>query len=120
MQTMCVTILTYQHTIEYVREQVIIGKGPHLLTDDFLAKERLPQINMPQITLQHMQSGGELPSWLLHTDLPPPTKDFILQKLFQPMPYSLPLPSPVIVDIAPVTLDELTYDYWQSLINGFL
>ncbi len=120
MQTMCVTILTYQHAIDYDGEQVSIGKRPHRLTDDFLAKERIPQINMPPITALHIQSGGELPPWLLPDDLHPQTKGFIVQRLFAPMPHSLPLRSPVLVDIAYVTLEELTYEYWQSLTNGFL
>ena len=75
---------------------------------------------MPPFTPLHYDSGGELPPWLLPEELPPPAKDFIKQRLFAPMPYSLPIRSPVLVDIAHVTLEELTYEYWESLINGFL
>ncbi len=75
---------------------------------------------MPPFTAQHIESGGELPPWLLPAELPPHTKDLIKQRLFAPMPYSLPIRSPVLIDITHVTLEELTYEYWESVINGFL
>ncbi len=48
------------------------------------------------------------------------TKDHMANKLLNPMPLRLPVRSPVIVDVANVPLDQVTYEHWQSSIEGFL
>ncbi len=64
--------------------------------------------------------ANQIPDWTLPTSLMQVSKDLVMPKLLDPMPAQLPVRSPVLVDVANIPLDQVTYEHWQSSIEGFL
>ncbi len=116
---MILTVAAYQHSIRFGAGFLVIGRRPRLLTHDFLARERFPAINMPAIRYEHVVAN-HIPEWTLPTSLMQVTKGHVAAKLLNPMPAQLPVRSPVLVDIASVPLDQVTYEHWKSSIEGFV